>query len=372
MRIRIPMASAKKRDKVENLEDLWGMLSRVDLDNLKSKTVGVWCWLKSKHVYFLAVGAIFVIVFVVGAALYHFQFGADIPWFEIQNHETAAYWGQIGDFVGGILNPLLSFVAFLAVLINLVLQRQDLSLAREEAREANKNQRLQSRIFEKQNAAVERQNFESTFFRLLDTHRQQASLVKVAMLQSRNVKTGEACFDWVKSAFLPTATFGVNEVDLIKEKVEVYSADYSIGMSTYFKNLHQILKFIESYGTTSGLRENALPGMRIRKGVRNYADQRVYASILRAQLSNDEMCCIFINCLSDKGSGLKYFVEKFSMLKGVQLPDPYRGDKVKALYQDIAYADGEEITREQLFDIVSQKYGIRSPDRDRNPSDMDG
>ncbi|WP_119142183.1 putative phage abortive infection protein [Pseudomonas reidholzensis] len=365
------MAPAKKRDEFENLEDLWGVLSREDLDSMKSKAVGAWYWLKSKYVYLLAAGAIFVIAFIVGAALYHFQFGADIPWFKIRNYESAAYWGQIGDFVGGILNPLLSFVAFLAVLINLVLQRQDLALAREEAREANKNQRLQSRIFEKQNSAVERQNFESTFFRLLDTHRQQALLVRVQVRNTNEVITGEKCFAWVKNSFLPRATHGKNEVDLIKVNVETYSENYSIGMSSYFRNLHQLLKFIESYGATSGLRESALPGMRIRKSVRNYSDQRVYASILRAQLSNDEMCCIFINCLSEKGSGLKYFVEKYSMLKGAQLPDPYRDDKVKALYQDIAYADGEEITREQLFDIVAQKYGIQSPDRDQNSSATD-
>ncbi|VVO78816.1 hypothetical protein PS858_01698 [Pseudomonas fluorescens] len=355
---------------MRNVEDLWEIFSKEDLESMKQGWKDAWAAVKTKYIYFLALVAIAPIILVVSAVFFHFQGGFDLPWVNVQYPETAAHWGQLGDFVGGILNPLLSFVAFIAVLINLVLQRQDLSLARDEAREANKTQKMQSRIFEKQNQAVERQSFETTFFRLLDMHSQQAKAASVTVINTGNIKVGVQCFDWVSSKFLPRATFGVEAVELVLQNKEYYSNEYSMGMLRYFRNLHQILKFIDGYGNTSGLREGALVGMRIRKAVRQYGDQRTYANMLRAQLSNDEQCCIFVNCLTEKGSGLKYYVEKYSLLKGVELPAPYRDDRVKNLYQSIAYADSEEITQAQIFDVISQKYAGATLHRSAGDTDF--
>ncbi|MFJ6826039.1 putative phage abortive infection protein [Pseudomonas sp. NPDC090964] len=354
--MRISLSSKSERNEVRNLEDLWEIFSKEDLELMKQGWKAAWAAVRKKYVYFLAMFAIFPIILVVSAVFFHFQVGLDLPWFNVKYTETAAHWGQLGDFIGGILNPLLSFVAFIAVLINLVLQRQDLSLAREEAREANKTQKMQSRIFEKQNQAVERQSFEATFFRLLDMHSQQAKTASVAMVNSGQVLLGASCFAWVSSKFLPKATYSIDAKELILQNKELYSDEYSMGMLRYFRNLHQILKFIDGYGNTSGLREGALVGMRIRKAVRQYGDQRTYANMLRAQLSNEEQCCIFINCLTAKGSGLKYYVEKYSLLKGVELTAPFRDVRVKDLYQSIAYADSEEITQAQIFEVISQKY----------------
>lgn len=361
----MPPAAKKENSEVRNVEDLWGVLSDSDLDAIKTYWKNVWIAVKSKSIYFLVLIAVVPILLVISAVVLHFQFGADIPWVNVRNHDTAAHWGQLGDFVGGILNPLLSFVAFIAVLANLVLQRRDLSLAREEAREANKNQRLQSRIFEKQNQAVERQNFESTFFRLLGMHAQQASVATVVMADSKTEKNGSECFSWIRSKFLTVATHGEDISVFLERNANFFSIDYSLGMSRYFRNLHQILKFIDGYGNTSGLREGALVGMRIRKAVRQYGTQRAYANMLRAQLSNDEQCCIFLNCLTAKGSGLKYYVEKYSLLKGMELPMIYRVSEVEGLYQSIAYADGEQITKSQIFDIIWEKYsGSDSSNKD--------
>ncbi|WP_224787816.1 putative phage abortive infection protein [Pseudomonas fluorescens] len=368
--MRISLSAKPKRSEVRNVEDLWEIFSKEDLESMKQGWKDAWAAVKTKYIYFLALVAIAPIILVVSAVFFHFQGGFDLPWVNVQYPETAAHWGQLGDFVGGILNPLLSFVAFIAVLINLVLQRQDLSLARDEAREANKTQKMQSRIFEKQNQAVERQSFETTFFRLLDMHSQQAKAASVTVINTGNIKVGVQCFDWVSSKFLPRATFGVEAVELVLQNKEYYSNEYSMGMLRYFRNLHQILKFIDGYGNTSGLREGALVGMRIRKAVRQYGDQRTYANMLRAQLSNDEQCCIFVNCLTEKGSGLKYYVEKYSLLKGVELPAPYRDDRVKNLYQSIAYADSEEITQAQIFDVISQKYAGATLHRSAGDTDF--
>lgn len=46
---------------------------------------------------------------VFGALYLHFFESVNIPILDIANHESASYWGQLGDFAGGFLNPLLSF-----------------------------------------------------------------------------------------------------------------------------------------------------------------------------------------------------------------------------------------------------------------------
>lgn len=41
-------------------------------------------------------------------------------------------WGTLGDFVGGILNPILSFLALIALLVTIILQSSELESTREE------------------------------------------------------------------------------------------------------------------------------------------------------------------------------------------------------------------------------------------------
>lgn len=356
MKVRVSVPPRKEKNDVRNLEDAWQVISAEDLDGIKAAARKAWDLIARNYILLLALVAALPILSVIGAVYFHFQVGGDVPWLSVKDHTSAAHWGQIGDFVGGVLNPLLSFVAFIAVLINLVLQRRDLALARDEAREANRTQRIQSRIFEKQNEAVERQNFETTFFRLLETHSQQFKLARVSPQNSREDRVAERCFAWVTYYFLPKATYGADEIELLRKNVTIYSDEYSMGMSRYFRNLHQILKFIDEYGSRSMLRENSLSTMRVRKAIRHYSEQRVYANILRAQLGNDELCCIFINSLTSKGAGLKYYVEKYSILKGVELPGSFECHRVKSLYSEMAYADSEDITKEQLLRVVSEKY----------------
>ena len=41
-------------------------------------------------------------------------------------------WGQFGDFIGGTLNPILSFLSLIAIVLTVVLQSRQLELAHEE------------------------------------------------------------------------------------------------------------------------------------------------------------------------------------------------------------------------------------------------
>jgi len=64
--------------------------------------------------------------------------------------------GIFGDFFGGVLNPILTFFTLFGLIVTIVIQRQELRLARSE--------------YEKTADALGTQAIETTFFNILDLH----------------------------------------------------------------------------------------------------------------------------------------------------------------------------------------------------------
>ncbi|EAQ67567.1 hypothetical protein MED121_16609 [Marinomonas sp. MED121] len=87
--------------------------------------------------------AICVIAYFVVITSYLINFGS--AWSSEQGD-----WGTFGDFVGGTLNPLMSFMALIALLYTIVLQSKELELTRVElTRSANESVK-QSKYFASQ------------------------------------------------------------------------------------------------------------------------------------------------------------------------------------------------------------------------------
>ena len=79
--------------------------------------------------------------------------------------DDAGDWGTFGDFVGGTLNPFLSFLALVILLRTFSMQQTELDLQREELKDTKEILRIQTQTQIKQ-------QFESTFFSLLAVHNQ--------------------------------------------------------------------------------------------------------------------------------------------------------------------------------------------------------
>jgi hypothetical protein len=71
-----------------------------------------------------AVVCLFVFMFVVSFLLYFTGPNAD--------SQHLQYFGQVGDFFGGMLNPVLAFASFIALLYTIRIQSEELRLTREE------------------------------------------------------------------------------------------------------------------------------------------------------------------------------------------------------------------------------------------------
>lgn len=72
-----------------------------------------------------------VLFFIVIGSYVFFRFG-----YSISDDNTD--WGQFGDYIGGVLNPIFGFLTFLGLLLTIVLQAKELEDARNAAFNANK------------------------------------------------------------------------------------------------------------------------------------------------------------------------------------------------------------------------------------------
>lgn len=273
----------------------------------------------------------------------------DIPFVEFKGQQVIQYWGQLGDFFGGVLNPILSFVAILAVLYTIRLQSKELGEAREETKIANKTLAKQTQVFE-------RQNFDSVFFRMLEVHaRLLADIDKLADGgKNKYGLFGLICNDFREAC----GSLVLDETKLTAAAIMCMKyKDNALGH--YFRNMYQICKMIDDtkfHGVANESGDRLTARMRRRAARINYERKRFYANILRGQLSSHEMQALFLNCLTPQGLGLKYYVEKFSMLKPMSRESFLEGNgHLYSLFEDIAYMDSEEIDTDIIVKYDKEK-----------------
>jgi hypothetical protein len=312
---------------------------------------------------FLAV-SLFLIFFIAFILWLKISVNLDFPLLSFSNVTQLAYMGQIGDFFGGVLNPLLSFMALIAVLFTIKMQSEELKEAKEETRIAN-------RIQDKQTAVFERQNFESVLFRLLDVHGRLAERMRVR----KKFEEGDVfkvvvdnVLDLinendpvVQNTYIPELDSWAKQREELKRRDadglrrlvqavgEVIDSDYKILLSQYFRNMYQILKLIDNFKLEVH-EEGAEKGKKSKRQLRmEYFQRRQYCNILRAQVSDDELKVLYFNCLMPTGYGLKYYVEKYSLLKHMDKSDflhvSWRWTEV---YEETAFADYEQISDFQI------------------------
>lgn len=203
--------------------------------------------------------------------------------------------GEFGDFLGGVLNPILTFLMFIGLIITIVLQKTELALARIEFKRT-------ADALNSQSLSSQQQVLETTFFNLLKIHSDIVESLKInqdslsCWLTNKNA-TGRSVFTVVVSLLYvenkPEETFN-NYCSFQK------SENHLLGH--YFRNVYQILKFIA---------ESDLPEKQ----------KKHYSRLLRAQLSADELALLYFNCLCpsvDDGE-FKNLVIKFKMLERLNL-----------------------------------------------------
>lgn len=311
----------------------------------------------------MSVTLIFCVGFYIVCKL---TYGIDLPFVSMKFTAQIEKLGQFGDFFGGVLNPLLSFMALLGVLYTIRIQGQELKEAREETRIAN-------RIQDKQTAVFERQNFESMFFRLIDVHTSTAERIRdkseskigdgfeAAVGEILNIykyfceRFAEAESARPKPQYEKISSKALTDRQLLQDAFERgIDVDMRVMLSQYYRNMYQILKLVDGLKVFSG---DDQIGRRSHRQIRlEYLTKRQYSNILRAQLSDGEIKLLFFNCLTPYGAGLKTYVEQYSLMKHLQVSKFMGGEKALFdIYDETAYADYEDIGNDKISEFETAR-----------------
>lgn len=323
--------------------------------------------------------SIALVLTILVLALIKFTLGKDIGLVHQGDDSSLQYWGQLGDFFGGLLNPLLSFMALIAVLHSIKIQRKELQETQLETKIANKIQAQQTSLFE-------RQNFESVFFRLLEVHSKILDQVECqnkrgvpafeymandldslffkrlneneAAMRASILKEDDALQDDYAGYRSAVNTYIKNEavsMALVHSAESLMGAKSSGNFSLYFRNLYQLLKLIDNT-RFDGSFEFEKPLRRTMRSLRlDYYHKRQYANILRAQLSEVELRVLFYNCLAQPGAGLKIYVEKYSLLKHLKNVSFTPPHYYRNVYQSIAFADYENLDDQTIRTYATKR-----------------
>ncbi|WP_247749221.1 putative phage abortive infection protein [Rhizobium sp. L245/93] len=258
-----------------------------------------------------------------------------------------------GAFVGGILGPGLTFISFMALLITIVLQQTELADTRKELATSAK-------ALTDQYQALDRQNFETTFFRMLTLHntivnsidlewkRSNPSTVDAAMGNFIRRAVGRDCF----KQFFANYSDNYNERPEEDERTRLQAAYSKFwdfrqqDLAHYYRYLYNVLRFVHE-----------------QKGV---DDKMRYVKLLRAQLSDYELLLLFYTALNK--NGLNYWVyiheyELFDNLPPIMLIKPGH----KALYSDRSFGEPRAIKA----DIWPPRLLAASRDAENSQADAD-
>ncbi|PZR11256.1 MAG: hypothetical protein DI539_20825 [Flavobacterium psychrophilum] len=101
------------------------------------------------------------VFFAIVTGLYFFNFHGGMS-------DSPGDWGTFGDYVGGLLNPVLSYLSLIALLITINLQIKELDATRTELTHSRMAQEEQSRNFKKQLDLLEKKDKRDLTFQMLE------------------------------------------------------------------------------------------------------------------------------------------------------------------------------------------------------------
>lgn len=138
----------------------------------------------------IAIGTFGVFITLIPIITYIFFFGIEIS----NKHQV---WAESGDFFGGIINPILAFLSFIALLVTINIQIKDHKASIQELEETKRIHAEQSIIFSNQNFELIKDKYDKRFFQLIE-------------IQSRSE---EKLF---YKGYLGTSAFPIIEKDIVK------------------------------------------------------------------------------------------------------------------------------------------------------------
>lgn len=250
-------------------------------------------WRGSDITFVTALALLALIATVITIFVFNYSF---------YNPERAAQRGSMGDFIGGVLNPILTFLSFTGVLISILLQRFDFSLSRTELQRS-------ADALESQISSIDAQIFEASFFQMISSFNSIVQSIDLTNKENGGITSGRDCFrvfytrlNKIYRENLKKSEGKHSLESVLNLSYYQFWKEHNLELGHYFRTLYNIFRFIDE----------------------NPKRRPYHSKLLRAQLSDQELLLLFYNCTSKHGGNfVKYAVkyEIFDNLPTVRLLD---------------------------------------------------
>lgn len=238
-------------------------------------------------------------------------------------------WGQLGDFFGGVLNPIVGLATVVLVFITVRIQTRELRSSLEELRQSNL-------VLEAQLRSTAKQNFEQTLFAWLSNYRdlldavvihgddtftgrralhsmylrylaprrllsttKHDGLVEIRHLFNKAAQSGERLNESTINS-LEEATRDV-VVDLAAKGFDKLYVDHEFQLDSLFRTLFRIFRWIDQHEELSN------------------EQKWFYAALVRAQLSWTELTLLFYNGMTERGAPFTSIANKYAIFDNLTL-----------------------------------------------------
>lgn len=250
-------------------------------------------------------------------------------------------YGTFGDFFGGILNPILTFLTFMGLLITITIQQKDLALTRQELHTS-------ALALSQQAETQEKQRFENTFFALLEQHnRLLDKIVENGVSYDSEGTPGntESIVENLRTILVGSRIYTSlfeNNLSLRESKAKLLT--FKPILNQYFRVLYQILKFVASNCPASTVKGKF--HRKLLSETECSQEEKLYANIVRSFLSEDIYYLLAINCFcedqSDHFIEYKILVERYSFFEHmpINVPKNYNANIIQEIvdhYSDKAF-----------------------------------
>lgn len=204
-------------------------------------------------------------------------------------------WSNFGQYLGGVIGPLLGLLAFVGVLLSI----------------ANQNS---------ENYKAETEN---RIIKHIEFHHNICNNVIIPYdIKETKFKEGRQAFEFLYEKYLKTYLKEVEQLSQhLDEEQKIDNAFSKLykkegkKFGFYFRNLYYLIKYIDDS-----------------KDI----DKNHYSKLVRAQLSTPEIQLLMYNCLFKKGKGFKPLVTKYGLLNGIDEIEMIKPTH-KKLYDDKAF-----------------------------------
>lgn len=228
--------------------------------------------------------------------------------------------GTFGDFLGGVANPIFSFITFLCLVMTIVMQRKELKLSRDELE-------LTRREYSETKNVIRKQSIESTFYSGINLHHeivknlqldlgnfsiQNSWLSERDRINLNETSTGRECF----STLINILSYHDPDEDELIRRYKIINNEKNEWFGHYFRNLYRIMKIIDDLPEPFSLSE-----------------KKEYCHTLRAQLSANELAVLMLNSykgVCDRGE-FQGLLSRYEMLEHLPLSGPNSDNTVKVV-----------------------------------------